>query len=140
MVTLAPETPFVIDTDMRVEFEKFLMGVKGSQAEGRVHKAMVFRETLEVFSQDDLEGIELGLMLGVDGQPIKSGVESFIRKAIDKATRFASQSMPGVNSDGYSLRAPPTPVQRSGFSFGAAPSDTWWCAIVPDTTACLDIW
>ena len=33
--------PVVIDSEVKQEFEKFLQSVKGAQAEGRVHKAMV---------------------------------------------------------------------------------------------------
>ena len=45
----APTTPFEIDTEVRSEFEKFLMGVKGSQTEGRVQKAMIFCVNLGCF-------------------------------------------------------------------------------------------
>ena len=96
----------VIDSaEVKQECEKFLQGVKGAQAEWRVQKAMAFLETLDILSQDDLEGIEIGPMVGSNGQPIKSGLESFIRKAVDKATQLAA---PPTQHDAYNSVAPHT--------------------------------
>ena len=78
--------------DMGSELEQFLMTVKGSGPEGRVRKAMAFLESKEVYSQDDLEGCDFGrVMAHSDGSAVSTGLESFLHKAVKKATEEAQK-------------------------------------------------
>ena len=77
---------------MGSELEQFLMTVKGSGPEGRVRKAMAFLESKEVYSQDDLDGCDLSrAMAHSDGSAISTGLESFLHKAVKKATEEAQK-------------------------------------------------
>ena len=117
LVAVIGEMAAVIDSEVKQDFEKFLQSVKGAQADGRVHKAMAFLETLYIFSRDDFDGIEIVVMLSLDGQPIKSGLESFIRKAVDKATQLAA---PTTQHDVYQSRQLQTPTGELPFAAGSA--------------------
>jgi hypothetical protein len=78
--------------DMGSELEQFLMTVKGSGPEGRVRKAIAFLESKEVYSQDDLDGCDLSrAMAHSDGSAISTGLESFLHKAVKKATEAAQK-------------------------------------------------
>ena len=68
------------------DFEQFLMTVPGSEPAGRVRKALAFFESKEVFSQEDLDGIELGPLVHEESKTaISAGLASFVRKAVKKS-------------------------------------------------------
>ena len=94
------------------DFEQFLMTVPGSEPAGRVRKALAFFESKEVFSQEDLDGIELGPLVHEESKTaISAGLASFVRKAVEKATTRTTLSVhDGFSSHSVGVRSPVTPM------------------------------